>query len=46
MVDNWHQKPVDDPEKAARHRTLIIVLTVVMVAAPLLLGALRLLGII
>jgi hypothetical protein len=43
-MEDWKQEPVRDPDQPARHRTILIVLTIVLVTLPLLLGALRLLG--
>jgi hypothetical protein len=43
-MDDWNQEPVHDPGKSARHKTILVVVTIVLVALPLLLGALRLLG--
>jgi hypothetical protein len=43
MTDN-EKEPVPQPGIENKHRTIIIVVTIVLVALPLILGALRLMG--
>jgi hypothetical protein len=43
-MDDWKQEPVRDPGQPARHKTILVVLTIVLMAVPLILAALRLLG--
>ncbi len=44
-TDSRSGGPADLPQRARRHRAVLLALTLVLVAAPLILGTLRLLGI-